>query len=270
MSLSYGFLIPNTAEDSHGFSEAIHALFSDGVTKYGGQYALTLGGSMKVDLATGCAMANGRYIKHDEPLSLVFPASGNTADRYDAVAAHVDYPNRKAEIVILVDIDPNSLPRDEMQYNVPLYVVRIRRGSSMLRTDDIQDARADAALCGYITPLSGISGDIEYVYGFTQSRIEEAVAGIIEKIQKISDNADRKIAALDKKITTIAGSKGIGDMEISRRPLSPENEWLLCDGTAVPKQYPKLSEMLGGTLPDISGMNDRYKSYIYGGMPVEV
>lgn len=266
MSLTYGFLLPNGLENSQEFSEAIHALFGNGVTKYGGRYGLTLGGSFKVNLSTGYAISNGRYIKHDEPFSLTFPPSNNTGDRYDAISARADYLGRIGEIAVLVDIDPQEPIRNEREYNAILYIVRIRRGATILRAEDVQDTRADIDLCGYIVPLSDISGDVEYVYKFTQSGIEETVRRILEKIQEIVDKANQDIAALNKAIQA-AGGLEIGELRIARRAPTPLDEWLLCDGMAVPEEYPGLSEMVNGRLPDISRMGDRYRVYIYGGRP---
>lgn len=261
MPLTYGFLIPDGAENSQEFSAAIHALFGDGVTNYGGKYALSLGGGFRVTLATGFVIANGRYVNHDESFYLNFPPSGNNADRYDAIAAHVDYAGRNAEIAVLIDVDPENPMRNDEQYNIHLYVVRIRRGSTILTQNDIQDTRGEIML-----PLSSLSNQVEYVYQFTGSGIDEVVDQLIEKIKENLRSIEESAAALEERIKSITSSDSkIGELQTSRRQPTNGGDWLLCDGAVVPEQYSTLFEMLGGTLPHISRETDRYKTYIYAG-----
>lgn len=264
MSLSNGFLVSGGLENSDEFSEAIHALFGDGITQQGGKYELTLGGGFKVNISTGYAIANGRYIKHDEPFSLTFPASGNTGDRYDAVAARVDYPNRKAEITVLVSIDPENLVRNEAEYNLILYVLKVRRGATIFQHGDLQDVRDNPALCGSIASLSDISDKTEYIYKFVGSGIDEIVQKLLEKIDAAAKKADEDVAAMYEKIRDVSDVGEIGVLKTSRKPLGAG--WLLCDGTEVPEAYPALKLLLtGGKLPNLSRMTDRYRTYIFAG-----
>lgn len=268
MALSYGFITPGTETDSQAFSETVNALFGDGICRQGGQYALSVGTGFTVGLASGYAIANGRFIRHDEPFSLTLQQSGNYSDRYDAIAARVDYAERKAEIVVLTDIDPQSPIRNDEEYNIFLYIFRIRRGAIGFKDDDVQDIRGSANLCGYIAPLADISGSVFYICNFLEHGMDEEVERLLAASRSLVDKANKECAALDARIGK-ATNRMIGNLEMSLTPSLPANEWLLCDGTAVPARYPLLREMLGGTLPNIP-QKEYYKTYIYGGVPAEM
>lgn len=269
MSLSYGFCLDgqDSTYTSAQFAEAFQAVFGDGICEYGRHFDLAEILNFTVTLGTGYAIAAGRWLENDENLSLTLPPSGNYDDRYDAVAVRVDYEARKVYLEIMADVDPTAPPRNDKEYAIFLYVIFVKRGATVLSTDDITDVRADRTVCGYIKPFSDISSDVEYIYTFLRSGIDEDVARILLKGQAVIDYAQDVIDELSATIDAVTGTQ-IGDtMTALTQPL-PKREWLLCDGSAVPPEYPELSILLGGTLPDLSPEDDRWGTWIFAGTPI--
>lgn len=268
MSLTSGFALIDT-DNSKDFADALYNVAGDGVTPQGGRFNLSVNG-FTASLSSGYALAAGRWIANDEPIPIYISPPGNNEDRVDAIAVRVDYEARKASLEVLLDVDPvaikanPSLLRDDGQYVVVLYLIRVRRGITALTPDDVTDLRDDVDLCGRVLPLSAIAGDVIYIYGFLTGGIDAEVARLVSLSNAVVAKADAAIAQLDAEIQQAGGGAEIGELMTSRHP-SSETGWLLCDGEAVPAAYPTLSAMLNGTLPDIPG--DRYKTYIFAGAP---
>jgi len=272
MSLDYGFALKDT-DNSAQFSEVFKALFGDGITGFGGRFALTLKGGFTVTLAPGEARVNGRYVGIDEPLSLTLQPSGNTSDRYDAIAARVVYGDKAGKPEILWDVNPaairadTSVIRNENEYSLILYFIHVKRGSTVLTEANIIDTRGEEKLCGYITRMDAISGDVQRVYDFLDSGVDAEVQRVLDLSTQLMEKADKAIGYLDSVIQT-KNFLQIGDVTEGKTQPAPEAAWLLCDGGPVPEGYAELEALIGGTLPNIAPADRRFKSWIYGGMPV--
>lgn len=263
MSLTYGFTLQDT-DDSAAFSNALRAVVGDGIATQGTQFALTVNG-FTAKVSSGYCFTAGRWIENDEPLPLALQPAGNSADRTDAIAARVDYETRRVALEVLTDVDLTTLSAESDL--IVLYLIRVKRGATSLSQSDITDVRMDKALCGQAVPLSSIAGDVLMVYQFLNGGIDAEVARLIGLNNQVIIKADASIAELDTKIKQAGGGAEIGELMTSRHP-PPETGWLLCNGLEVPAEYPALSKLLDGEMPDIPGT--RYKTYIYGGVPVEV
>lgn len=274
MALSYGFGFGNmtTAAD---FAGALHALFGDGVTQYGTKFQVTING-FSITLYSGYAMAAGYWLENDEPTQVILSPSGNREDRTDALAVRVDYIERKAELAVLKDINPAEISSDPSiirggeSYSILLYLINVRRGVTSLSSADVTDVRGDTTLCGSIRPLSSVAGSVIYIYDFLTGGIDDRLAALVEKSNALISRAAAEVARLDYAARNAGGIPEIGELTTCRRSPRPATEWVLCNGEDVPAEYPALSELLGGTLPNISQASDRYRTYIYGGAPVEV
>lgn len=276
MSLSFGFAL-HPADNSADFANAIRAITGDGVTPYGGRFAINSVNGFTVTLSAGYAFAAGRWLKNDEPHRLTVNPSSNTADRTDALVCRVDYSARKAALEILVDVDPDAIRanptvlRNGDEYNVFLYFIHVKRGATSLAPPNLTDLRADKRLCGSVVPYSSIAGDVLYIYNYLLSGIDEEVARLIGQSKKAEEKADAAIVQLDEALKKVSGAVQVGELIVCRRvpPDDDSGAWLLCDGSAVPSEYATLIRLIGRFLPNISGANDRYRTYIYGGSPEE-
>lgn len=269
MSLSYGFCLDELSSmyDSAQFSGAFHAVAGDGITSSGARLAMTING-FTATVASGYALAAGRWLSNDEPLALPVQPSENNNDRTDALVVRVDYKARRAALELLADIDPDKLPanlRSEEEYGIVLYLVRVPRGASTLMPENITDCRPDPNLCGSVLPLSAIAGDVLYVYSFLRSGIDQEVDQVLAQGQEMIEQADEAIAKLNKAIQKAGGAAAVGELQTVRR--APGPGWLLCDGSPVPESYPALISLIGSTLPEISQYEDRYRTYMFGGAP---
>jgi len=268
MSLSCGFCLGNPSDtyNSAQFSDAFHALSGDGVALWGGRLAASVNG-FTVTVASGYAVAAGRWVKNDEPLSLTLQPSGDHDDRTDALVVRVDGKARRAAIEVVGDVEADKLPgalRAGDAYCVVLYLFRVRRGATTLTPEDVTDLRGDADLCGTLAPLSDVSGRALEVYQFVTSGIGAEIDKILARSKALVDRADAAVADLSADIQSVGGAVA-GKLCAARRP--PGQGWILCDGGKVPAGYPELSALLGGVLPDLSRAGDRYRAYIYGGEP---
>lgn len=272
MSLKCGFALGEKTAAAD-FAGAFHALFGDGVTEYGTRFNLLING-FSVTLYSGYAMAAGYWLENDEPTQIMLGASGNRDDRTDALAVRVNYGERKAEVAVLRDIDAAairadpSLVRNSGEYSIILYLISVRRGVSTLTPADVEDVRGDTTLCGHILPLSRIAGSVLYIYDFLTSGIDERVDAIVAQSNALIAKAAAQILALENAAEKAGGIPEIGELTQRRRNPDPADEWVLCDGGTVPASYQALSAMLDGTLPDICTATDRYRTWIYGGVPV--
>lgn len=271
MSLSYGFCLGElgTKHDSEQFSSAFHALVGDGITDFGSRFSLTVNG-FTATAASGYAYIAGRWLKNEEPIAIVLRPSGNNEDRVDALVVEVDYTERKAALRVISDVEPSELPhalRTDNSYSIVLDLIRVPRGATSLVPEYVTDTREDKALCGVISPLSSMSADVLYIYEFLTSGIDEELNQLINLSNHYIQRANVEIEKLDNQILKLGGKAQIGELMTSITAPSPPDEWLLCDGTAVPELYPDLVEMLNGSLPNIPAIDQRFKTYIYGGRP---
>ncbi len=268
MSLSYGFCLDDQSSmyNSAQFSDAFHAVVGEGITPQGARFSVTVNG-FTVKVGSGYALVAGRWLENDEQISMTVKASENNDDRTDALVVRVDYKARKAALEVLVNVEPDKLPealRNEDEYNVILYLIRVRRGVTSLVPDDVTDLRDDADLCGRVAPLSSIAGDAIRTYQFLTGGIDSEVERLISLSNAVIAKADAAILELDKAIKQAGGGAETGELMTSRRSPS-EPGWLLCDGSAVPEGFPELSAILGGVLPKLSNPDDRYRTYIFAG-----
>lgn len=273
MALNYGFCLGdlNREYTSKEFSDAINAVFGDGVSEYGMQFSVSVNG-FQPSVDSGYAVAAGRYLENDAREALTISPSSNTEDRTDAIAVRVDHAARKVELSVLEDVDPEAIEqdagiiRDSTKYCLVLYFVKVRRGVTTLAPDDVTDARGNASVCGYLKPLSAIAGSVLTVYDFVVSGFEQKVAELLQNGDFVIRTGERALAALE---TVVEESMGfyLGDVVIAVNKPGRSADWLLCDGSNVPEEYPELSALLDGVLPDLPQADTRLRAWMYTGAP---
>ena len=268
MALSFGFCLgpEETTYTSESFSDAFNAVFGSGVCPYGTQFAIADINGFSVNIGSGYALTKGRWIKNDEPVTLTLKPASNYKDRYDAVAVRVDYDSRKVTLEVLHDVDSDNPTRNEKEYCIYLYLIYVTRGQTVLEQSNFTDTRGDNNLCGYITPLSEIANNVEYIYNFLKSGIDEEVARIIGLSNKIIENANEAISEIEDKIGE-TGGVAIGDTVLSLSAPTPQNEYFPCDGSSIPESYQKLIDAIGDKVPLLSTYDERYQYWIYAGSP---
>lgn len=275
MSLSYGFCLgaEGTQYNSAQFSEAVHAFAGDGVCDYGSEFSLKLGSGFSATLGSGYALVNGRWIESNDPYPLAFSPSGNSSDRFDAVAITADYAAKKVMLQVLVGIDPDALREDmsplrnDRTYSILLYLLRVRRGAPSLLEDDIQDVRDDPVFCGRVLPVRQIALKVLDIYAFLSGGIDDEVNRILGLADEAIRRGDNALKEMDAAIRRKNGIE-IGDVVASLQWPRPRQEWILCTGAIVPEEYEELREKIGRNLPYIQHDDIRFRSYIYAGKAV--
>lgn len=262
----YGFALKEY-DTSKEFCDVFKSLFGDGISKYGNQFALSTEGT-RLTLDTGFALADGHWLKNDEPFSLDLELASNFEDRYDAVCICVDYPNKKTLFRVLTGIDNDNFDvgmyRNNEMYVIVLYIIRVRRGSTVINTEDINDTRGNTELCGYLEKVREISNGISYAYNLIVSGLDEKVKDILQKYDDLIENAENSIKELEHQIEIRKG-EGLGDITISKNYPIPESLWLLCDGAEVPPEYADYREQIGTNTPVFNVKDTRFKAYVYAG-----
>lgn len=263
MSLTTGFTIGGM-QTSRQFSDAIQAVTGDGVCTQRDRLALSVSG-FSVSLAPGFALALGRWMKSDTAVQLTLPEASGASDRYDAAVVRVNEAEKTVRLEILPNIDQTAVKEnpvipEENGGAVALYVIRVRRGTTSLSEPDITDVRRT------VLPLSEMSAGVLRVYRFTAGGIDIEVERLVEKSAEIVQQGTEAVAALNAAIQNAGGTE-VSELMVSAVAPAPAQEWLLCDGSAVPPAYPSLTAVIGGMLPNIPPIGARYKTYIYAGTP---
>ena len=276
MGLTYGFGLgpEDTLYTSAEFSDAFFHVFGNGVTKYGRQFSI-LSNGFSVTVNTGYALVNGRYVENSEVFRKIVPYPYDDRDRVDAVMLTIKYLEREAVLDIVEDVDMDavlanpSLLRNRYEYSCVLYFIKMMSGTPSISPDDIIDVRGNSEVCGYIERLSNITNIVLYLYRYFTVDIEEEIDKLFKMVEELAKRCDEQIEAINKQIYYKGADYSVGDLYQGRKNPEPENEWVLCDGQAIKPIYLDLRHLIGGTAPNISKQNDRYRTYIYAGQPVD-
>lgn len=273
MSLSYGFCLGEDSQYSaEQFSNAFHAIVGDGICPYGGNFKVSETEGLHVSLATGFALLGGRWFRSDEAIPLTLQPSDNRFDRYDAIVLRTEMAAKSVSVHVVTgkgEMLPQKYTpaRNHDRYELVVCHILVRMGATQILSADITDTRADKALCGMITQLSDISGKVLRVYKFLESGIDERVDALIAQADTIIQKGDTVIALIESAMSKANISKTVGEIEILHNPPKPEQEWLLCDGKAIPTEYETLYELFQGSLPNLVKEGSRFCPWIFAGSP---
>ena len=161
MSITYGFFNSSNGDRKYNaeqMSEYFDGLVSNGVYEnVGGALQVLASQNMEVNVQTGRAIINSKWVKNDAVLTLEITQSHPTLKRYTAVVARLDIPNRLIEITTK-DGTPASEPikptmqNDSVAVELCLAYVLVNAGATSISQVYIEDMRA-SNLCGWVTGL---------------------------------------------------------------------------------------------------------------------
>lgn len=257
MALKYGLCLgPSSSKDSAGdMCRAIYKLTGDGVCPQGSRFDASVDG-MDITLGSGYGLAAGRWVENDGPLELAVAPGWAHSDRQDMAVMQVDEKARRASLVIAEGTVPEDLPKEP--YTVPLYLLRIKRGSTNLLPGDVTDLRR------HIPTLSSMTADGLRAYDFTGGGIDREIDRILAYGQQVIEKAGQAVAELGAYIEQSGAGPGIGELSTGIR--APGRGWLVCRGGYIPAEYQELRAMLGLYLPNITHEDERYSTWVYGGV----
>ena len=161
MAITYGFfnsLNHDRTYNAAQITEYFEGLVSDGVYEsVGGALQVQAATGMNVNIQTGRAIVNCRWIRNDAVITMPITASHVTLARYTAIMIRLDYSARDISI-IAVDGTPASTPAKPTPTNTTgvkdlvLAYLYIPGGATTIPQANIQDMRG-TNLCGWVTGL---------------------------------------------------------------------------------------------------------------------
>lgn len=161
MAITYGFfnsLNHDRVYSAAQMTEYFEGLVSDGVYEsVGGAMQVQAAAGMTVNVQTGRAIIDCRWIRNDAVVTLPITASHVTLARYTAIMVRLDYSERDISI-IAVDGTPTSSPtkptptNTETVKDLVLAYIYIPAGATTIPQANIQDMRG-TDLCGWVTGL---------------------------------------------------------------------------------------------------------------------
>ena len=161
MAITYGFfnsLNHDRTYNAAQITEYFDGLVSDGVYEsVGGAMQVQAATGMNVDIQTGRAIIDCRWIRNDAVLTMPITASHVTLARYTAIMVRLDYSARTISI-IAVDGTPATSPakpeptQTATVKDLVLAYLYIPAGATAIPQANIQDQRG-TSLCGWVTGL---------------------------------------------------------------------------------------------------------------------
>lgn len=161
MSVTYGFFNSIDGDRTYNadqMSTYFKGLVSDGVYQnVGGALQVLAGSGMAVNVQTGRAIIDCKWLNSDAVETLAITESSPVLNRYTAVVARLDITNRLLELDT-VDGTAASTPTKPAITNTAqikelcLAMIYVPAGSTAVTQANIQDTRG-SSLCGWITGL---------------------------------------------------------------------------------------------------------------------
>lgn len=165
MAITYGFF--NATKQSNGtydraynsdqISDMFEGLVSDGVFEsIGDAMIVTAKSGMTVQVGTGRASIDGRWIKNDAKMNITLAASSIALNRWSAIVIRLNMSSRTMSIVEKVGtattnpVKPSLTNSNTVKEKCLAYVY-VKAGAGSITQVDISDVRADTSVCGWVT-----------------------------------------------------------------------------------------------------------------------
>lgn len=167
MALTYGFFdarqstggVYDRVYTAEQMSKYFKGIFTDGVLMNVGQMlAVSASSGMVVQVGTGRAFLDARWMESDTVIDLVVPDAHAILNRKDIIVARLDYSNRLIEIDVKTGTAAStpvapSVQRDGVYFELELAEISVPAGTTAITQSLITDKRADQSVCGYVTGL---------------------------------------------------------------------------------------------------------------------
>lgn len=165
MAITYGFF--NATKQSDGtydraynsdqISDMFEGLVSDGVFEsIGDAMVVTAKSGMTVQVGTGRASIDGRWIKNDAKMDITLAASNIALNRWSAIVIRLNMTTRTMSIVEKVGTAATNPVKPSLTNSTTvkekcLAYVYVKAGTGSITQVDITDMRANTAVCGWVT-----------------------------------------------------------------------------------------------------------------------
>lgn len=161
MAVKYGYFNSIDGDRTYNaddMSEYFDGLVSNGVYEsVGGALQVTAGSGMSVNVATGRAIINCKWISNNSVLSLNVTAAHAVLNRYTAVVVRLDIANRLMTITTKDGTPASSPVKPSMTNNstiveICLAYIYVGAGVTSITQANITDMRP-SSICGWVTGL---------------------------------------------------------------------------------------------------------------------
>lgn len=216
MAVTYGFFDALLDESTGTYDRTYSAeqmsmyfrgLVSDGIiANVGGMLQVTPKSGMQVQVATGRAILDSRWMNSDTVATLTISAAHATLPRIDTVVAVLEYSNRLIHFVVRKGTAASSpsapaIRRNANYFELVLASIRIPAGATAITSAMITDRRPDQTVCGFVTGLvdqintasmwEQLQADFTDWFENVKGQLSEDVAGNLQnRINNLSDRAD--------------------------------------------------------------------------------
>lgn len=174
MAVTYGFfnsLNHDRVYNADQMSYYFKGLVSDGVYEsIGSAMQVTAGGGMNVQVGTGRALINTKWVENDAIMTIPIAAAHVTLGRYTAIVIELSIPDRLIEIKA-IDGTPASSPKkptitkeSSTIWQLCLAYVYVPPGATAIAQANIEDKRGSAD-CQFVT---GLIDQVDTSYLFDQ------------------------------------------------------------------------------------------------------
>ena len=158
MALKSGFFNSVNGDrryNADDMSEYFEGLVSNGVYEnVGDAMVVTAGSGMSVNVASGRAIINCKWLKNDSSYNVAINPASESLPRITAIVVRLNSSNRVMDI-ITADGTPASTPQPPVipGDSLILAYVLIPANSSTISQSNITDTRPDTDICGWVTGL---------------------------------------------------------------------------------------------------------------------
>lgn len=165
MAITYGFFNATKRSDgtydraynSDQISDMFEGLVSDGVFEsIGDAMMVTAKSGMTVQVGTGRASIEGRWIRNDAKMGITLAASNIALNRWSAIVIRLNMSSRTMSIVEKVGTAATNPVKPSLTNSTTvkekcLAYVYVKAGAGSITQVDITDMRADTSVCGWVT-----------------------------------------------------------------------------------------------------------------------
>ena len=191
--ITYGFF--NSVNKDRMYNADSFNDFFDGIISETGVYKksgmrldVIPGTGMTVQVQTGRARIKGHWVAVESNEALELAGSDIALNRYDAIVLRYDASERNITLQVITGSGAStpvkpSIVRNENTYDICLAYVYVPAGSSSIATANIEDTKADEALCGYVKmQIDTVNAGIKEYRNIvtTTSEVTELTIGIPE------------------------------------------------------------------------------------------
>ena len=162
MALKAGFfnsVAGDRVYDADDISNMFKGLITDGIyANVGDGFVVTEGTGMTLNVGSGRAIVEDRWIENDTTATITLNSSHVTLNRYTAIVLRKSTTDRSVTLEMIDGANASSpvkpsITRNATTYDILLAYVYVPAGATAITGSLITDMRANTSVCGFVTGL---------------------------------------------------------------------------------------------------------------------